>query len=213
MSAPLGRPSPSFSRTLSTPAVALTRVCQSRRQLLALSSKRTASLLPALFTPSSQFHFLTRQWHSLSLVLLLARSLYPGHNRRSVLRLQLMVALQSCRGASSVYLFLLSTIPLAVSAYVSNFPCWHVPSRGTIFFFSFLIFSWLPVEGQQTLNKSTFGRCFLFLSQSRAGGLTVVQRSQRQFVSWRDVLKNQLWKTDDVIHSSSLYMPQNYKSI
>lgn len=42
---------------------------------------------------------------SLPLVLLLARSLFPGHNRRSVLRLQLTVALQSCRGACSVYPF------------------------------------------------------------------------------------------------------------
>lgn len=78
-----------------------------------------SSLPPSLFT---QFYFLTRQWHSLSLslplVLLLARSLFPGHNRRSVLRLQLTVALQSCRGACSVYPFsvFIATTALPLSA-------------------------------------------------------------------------------------------------
>lgn len=70
---------------------------------------RPPSLPPSLplFT-HSQFYFLTRQWHSLSLslsLLLLARSLIPGHNRRSVLRAAAnggSAELQ--RGVCSVYL-------------------------------------------------------------------------------------------------------------
>lgn len=76
-----------LSLTLSTAAVALTRVCQSQRQLLTLSRKRTASfppsLPPSLFT---QFYFLTRQWHSLSLsaTCSLARSLTVSRPQQTV---------------------------------------------------------------------------------------------------------------------------------
>ena len=108
MSVSPARPAPSVPHALSPAAVALTRVSKSTSA--PHSQSKTDSLLSSLppcslsstSSPGSGTLSLSL---SLPLVLLLARSLFPGHNRRSVLRLQLTVALQSCRGACSVYPF------------------------------------------------------------------------------------------------------------